>query len=303
MELVKSGTAVKKSIFQQLAIYCCLLGLLIVTGFTLFFFLHFDSIDYSKYGPMDFEDDQVELMARYDNTAKEDYLTTFTKPYELANIAVNKVSRHEYAKSVAKGVVKASISNQYTDSYYQKCRDTYFFENVSKGAKTIYYRFYQQQNEVLQYTGDANGWKKDADKTYITSEYEEAWGRDLARYSIFIISSKTTLKESTITHKDGKIYLSLELHPIYSVLRYVKQMVSTSDLTAPPTFQSMHIDMTLDEELNLLYSRTDEHYEIQFYGITIPGVKAYLDETLIYDVPEERPTLDEVCDYSPANPD
>ena len=300
MELVSSSTTVKKSLVYRIITLVCLAGMLVGVGFSLFYFLYFEAIDYSKYTPSQFEDDQVALMEKYENTAKVDYFDTF-KPYELANIAVNKLGQHEYAKSVAKGVVHAAISDQRTDSYYQKSKDTYFFENISLGFKQIYLRFYQTLDEVLQYRGNANAWNKTVDKRYNLTSFEDKWGRNLSRYSIFIVSSKTTLMDQTTkTKQDGKIYLSLELHPIYSVLRYVKQMMATSDMETPPSFHKMHLNLTLDEDLNLLHSRTEEKYDIHMYGINIPNASAYLDETLIYDVPEEVPTLDEACDYSPA---
>ena len=147
-------------------------------------------------------------------------------------------------------------------------------------------------------TNDYATWNHEPYESLNLEQFEEKWGRNLSRSSIFIISSKTVLADQCSATKVGdEIHVSLELHPITSVLRYVKQMVATSDLDAAPNFHKMHIDMVLDEDLNLLSTKTNEVYDVKSFGITAKNSKGYLQETLIYDVPEELVGLDEACDY------
>ena len=273
-------------------------GMGVVTGLVLNYFLNYETRDYGAYKIEEYEEDMTALLKKYNKTSKSNYLTAL-KPHELANIARYKLERHEYVKSVGLGSVKASIVTQTIESYYQKSQDTYFFENISLGFKNIFKRFYQKGDMVDQYTGDGHAeWNHEPVESLNLTQFEEKWGRNLSRSSIFIISNKTVLSDQSSASKAGnEIHVSLELHPITSVLRYVKQMVATSDLDAAPNFHKMHIDMVLDEDLNLLSSKTDELYDVKSFGITAKNSKGYLQETFIYDVPEELVGLDEACDY------
>lgn len=273
-------------------------GLGVGTGLIFNYFFNDGGRDYSGYVLDDYEEDMVGLMKKFSNTPKSSYLKSLT-PSDIANVARYKLEQHEYVKSVATGNVKASIANQTILSYYQKSQDTYFFENISLGFIDIFKRFYQRDGAVDEHEGnDYAVWEETPKIHYDLTQFEEKWGRNLSRSSIFIISNKTLIKEeSSVTKVGNEIHLSLELDPITSVLRYVKQMVATSDLDTSPVFHRMHIDMVLDEDLNLLNSVTDETYDVKSFGFPVKNAKGSLKETFIYDIPEDLVGLDEACDY------
>ena len=297
MKFTYSCLVASASLFQTVAGTASMAGLGVGTGLILNHFFNYAGRDYEAFKIEDYEENDAAIMNKYHRTSKDKYLTTF-KPYELAAIARHKVEEHEYVKSVGLGSVKASIVTQTIKSYYQKSQDSYFFENISLGFKNIYLRFYQENGSVHQHGGNGNEWYTEQMETYNLEGFETKWGRNLSRSSIFIISSKTVLPDQCSAEKMGdEIHVSLELHPITSVLRYVKQMVATSNLDAAPVFHKMHIDMVLDEDLNLLSTKTDELYDVKSFGITARNSQGYLEEKLIYDVPEDLVGLDEQCIY------
>ena len=281
----------------------CALG--VGGGLLLNHFLSYNGIDYSNLNTDDYEADVTKLMAKYHDTKPSNYLSTF-KSHELVNIATAKVSEHNHVKSIGKGLVVAAMNvKQIIRSYYQKAGDTYFFENISNSkVVSVNKRFYQQNDEVALYLGDKKNeesatWNNEAKETLNLVDFETKWGRNFQRSSILIISERTTYEDQSSVTQDGDyIKVSLELDPMTSVIRYVKQMVATSDLDAPPVFHKMHVDYVLDKDLNLISSKTDELYDVKSFGITSKNTKGCLEETLIYDAIEERPSLTTDCNYS-----
>lgn len=282
---------------------CCGLG--VATGLILHHFLSFDSIDYSGLAIEDYEDDMDALVNKYNKTNSSKYISTFA-PYELASLARYKVTQHTYAKSVGIGLVNAAMGIKQTiRSYYIKDNNNYFFESISKSKIVgVNKRFYQDSEQVSIYTGSGSDPEKatwnENDKEILTlKDYEDIWGRELSRCTNFIISSKTSIIDQCSAKKDGNnIILSLELDPLTSVLRYVKNMKAMSNLDDYPVFHKVHIDMKLDEDLNLLWTKSDEAYDVKSFGVTSKNTTGGMEETFSYDIKEDFPDLTTDCDYS-----
>ena len=99
--------------------------------------------------------------------------------------------------------------------------------------------------------------------------------------------------------KEGNdIILSLELDPLTSVLRYVKNMKAMSDLDDYPVFHKMHVDMKLDSELNIKWVKSDEVYDVKSFGVTSKNTSGSTEETFSYDQKEEIPDLNTDCVYT-----
>lgn len=281
---------------------CCGLG--VGVGLILNHFLSYESVDYSGLNINDYEDDMDKLVTKYNKTDSNKYLSTFT-PNELATLARYKLSQHQYAKYVGIGLVNAAMGvKQTVRSYYLKDGNNYFFESISKSKIVgVNKRFYQDPDKVTIYTGSGSDpekadWNEDNKQDLSLEDFEEVWGKDLSRCSCFIISSKTTLADQSSAKKEGNnIILSLELDPITSVLRYVKNMKAMSNLDDYPTFHKVHIDMKLDEDLNLLWDKTDETYDVKSFGLTSKNTTGGMEENFTYDVHEEFPDLNTDCDY------
>lgn len=275
----------------------------VALGITLSNLLSYEGVNYDDLTIDDYEPNHAALMKKYKETSPDKYFQTFS-PDELANIALDKVGEHQYVHSVAIGEVTAVMNvKQSIRSYLIKNNNNYFFENISHSAfVSVQKRFYQDETKVDQYQGDYIDaehakWKDKVVESLDLKAFEEKWGRNYSRTSIFIISNKTMLESSTVTPEGDNYVISLNLDPTTAVLRYVKQMVATSDLAEPPKFNSMQLDLTVDKDLNLIKTYTTENYDVKSFGLTSKGTKAHLTETFYYDEVMEFPDLQTDCSY------
>ena len=280
-----------------------LAGAGVATGIILSDFFSYETVDYGNLTIEDYEPNKEALMKKYKATNPDKYFSSF-KPEELANIAINKVGEHQYVHSVGIGTVTAVMNvKQSIRSYLVKNNNDYFFENISHSQfVSVQKRFYQDESKVDLYLGDfvneeKADWEDSVKESLSLPNFEEKWGRTFSRASIFIISDKTVISGSTNKQSDGNYVITLDLDPTTSVLRYVKQMVATSDLADPPKFNSMKIDITVDKDLNLLKTYTYENYDVKSFGLTSKGTKANLEETFHYDEVVELPDLQTDCIY------
>lgn len=268
----------------------------------------FNGIDYSGLDASANEDNASALYKKYESE-KGKSATELSKTYsgtELVMIAENNISKHESAQTVGVGIVNAAMGvKQSVYSAVIKSGNDYFMENLSKSSFVqVAKRFYQSgsKDEVNTYQGElvdekhAN-WKTSPIETLTKAEHDEKWGKDLSRSSIYIISSKTVL--SNKVESDGNnLKISLSLDPVYSVIRYVKQMVNVSDLAQPPVFHSVDITYTIDQDMKLLSREINEVYDVASFGVVSKNTKGYLLETIYYDGSYKIPSLNENFTYS-----
>lgn len=258
-----------------------------------------NAIDYSKMKDKDYEDDLEALMKKYTASKSSDYSTTF-KPYEMANIGIEKIKNHDYVVSKTIGLVKAAGVDQTVRASSIKHKDDSFLENISASSMVkTGKRFYQSNGVVKTYNGnnietDKAKWDEQPTSELSLDEHEEKWGKNLSRPLIYIISSKTCFDTSTATKTNDGYEVRLDLSPKYAVLRYVRQMVEISPVKNP-RFHSIQLTMNLDNELNLLSCAVDESYSVEMV-ITAESV-AHLDEVYTYDVETPIPSLSENLKY------
>ena len=98
----------------------------------------------------------------------------------------------------------------------------------------------------------------------ITSQqYKELTGNYLDTINPYIISEQTILNLDSVQivdNGDGTYSFTLELHPIYSVLNYYKQVKRSGALEADPTFTSITQIVTIDQNWNFVSFDTTENY-------------------------------------------
>ena len=112
--------------------------------------------------------------------------------------------------------------------------------------------------------------------------------------SIYIISSKTVTNGDVKETGDG-YEVTIELDTSNSVVRYVKQMMQTSNLSKPPVFHDVKLTYTLDKDLNLLKSVSDESYDVYMFGKH--NSKGHVVDTYIYEDGTKIPSLTEDALY------
>ncbi len=257
------------------------------------------SVDYSKFKDVDFEDDHVALMKKYKSSTASDYTKVF-EPYELANIATEKFKQHDYVVAKTYGQVNAMGVAQSVRATSIKHKEEYMLENISASSmvKTAK-RFYQKDGKVTTYNGEnietaKAKWNEASKNTLSIEEHEAKWGKDLSRPLIYIISSKTCKETSNSEKTNDGYVVHLDLSPKYSVLRYARQMVEISPVK-DPIFETIQLTLTLDNNLNLLSTVIDESYSVVM--VISANSVAHLTETYTYDVETPIPALNQDLEY------
>lgn len=288
-------------------VYSCLIvGFLAIGGiggYLLSKQLFKPSIDYSSLNEDEFEDNITPLTRKLSSAKTSSDLTKTFEPVELVEIGINKISAHEYVTSKQYGLVKAKVSgvvvNQTVRASSIKNGNEYFLENISKSNMVAEgRRFYQSGDNVKTYVGsnveiDHADWPENKSSTLSIQDHIKAWGKDLTRPLIYIVSSKT-VENGTAEVTDNGYNVTLELNPIYSVLRYVRQMISISGVSNP-VFKSITLDVELDKELNLLKVTSTENYDVDM--VVTAATEATLTETFTYDSETKIPTTEENLTY------
>ena len=245
------------------------------------------------------DDEIAPIMAKYQKNATKDDLTKVFNCSDLVNIALNKVSQLESLKTITTGSIKASIATQTVYSMYVRDGDERMYENISAGFVKVGIRFYQDLEGVVIYKGSNVGVKTanwvDGEKEEISiDEYDDVWGKDLTRRSIYIISSKTVLDTSIAEKTSDGYKVTLDLDPTYGSARYVKQMVQTSGLDKDPVFYSIKLTYELDNDLLIKHVDMNSNYDV--HAVTWVNSDERLEEQYYYG-DYEIPSLTEDCDY------
>lgn len=279
----------------------CSLALMAGTGLGIFFGMKYlKAVPNYNYSAEALEDDYQSLMNRY-SKANGDY-TNF-KGYELANIGIYKFDETTNHYSVTDGWVKATGITQTIKGTSIRQENDYFNESISASSIVkVAKRFYQDEpNQVNLFNGSSikNGssatWNVTPSDVLNCEEYEDLWGKQLSRSSIYVISSKTVLDSSFSLNDEQNYVIDVELDPVLSVVRYVKQMKEMSNLERYPTFSKVHIQFILDNQLNLISRCVSEQYEV--YKLGFHQSDSVINEYYYQDVEIDIPDLSTNCIY------
>lgn len=264
------------------------------------------TVDYSHIVASDVEDDNSKAIQKYQKYQEadkpiSDYVKDFTLP-ELAAIGFYQSGLQKYSVTESEGLVTATLGiKQDIRSYHIKDDQSYFFESLSKSSIVkVAKRFYQNTEDVEWYSGSLKSlesaqWDATSKSSKAVDEFEELWGKELSRQSVYIISDKTVLDTSSVTTTEEGLNISFDLDPVYSVVRYVKQMVQMSELEADPIFSKVHYEMTLDTNFNMVSTHSEETYRVKKMGWN--NADGWLNETISYGQETAIPNLETNCSY------
>jgi hypothetical protein len=256
------------------------------------------STDYGNADANDYVENDPNLLKDYEavKASGGDYVAAYAKkPYKVANIAYTLYSQHEhtFAQGVGAGtaILGAINVDQQIRSTIIKNGTSYFEESLSASSVVQLADRMYQETSVKAYHGKVDSSDVETPKDfgeaveYTQSEYKDLMGKTLDMPCIYIISGKTTYVNSTtysgtptsFTKKDDGTYdLQLELTRSSSVLNYVKQMQSISNLYDKPSFSYVHLSFSLDKDLNLLTMTSNEFYFARTAKNVGSNVKGYL---------------------------
>ena len=303
----------KKTISKKKAtiIYSIVGSLLIAggigTGVVLYNFFGFNGTDYSSISADGIQMNKTALMQKYEKVSGKslEQLSERFTIAELANIALANSEKQENMSIVATGEVTATMNvKQSVRSYQIKQGDNYFLEQISHSSFVeLAWRIQTTSQGVTTYKGsyvdiEEGNFTSPVTTNYTLDEYANAWGKPMDDSMIYIISNQTVLDTSSYKIEGDTLKLSLDLHPIYSVLRYVKQMVKTSDLGREPSFHEVHLNMEIDKDMLLQVTDIKEVYDVQSFGITSKNTVGELHEVRYYNLEEKIPELNEKLNYN-----
>ncbi|MCD8209291.1 MAG: hypothetical protein LUC31_00530 [Coprobacillus sp.] len=237
---------------------------------------------YDDYDIYELDDDYAALYQEWvTNPNPDDY-----HPYELVNIAFYKYEQEEYHHSEAYGEVDSAGTHQTTHAVYLKEQDELFNEVISTVSSSLLssvnnaLRIYEHADgSAEEHMGTPVKKNKAKDDYGLIAEFEEEanyytadelvdhLGRSLTRGTNHIISSKTVIDESITTNSDGSYSVYLDLDPIKSVVRYVRQMALCGNLNNYPIFSRMYVDVVLDSNFDIVSAAYHEEYEVKIIGI------------------------------------
>ena len=297
----------KKSVIIYSIVGALLIAGGIGSGILMYQFFGFNGTDYSNIDQNSLEMNMEELTKRYQKanvSTVKDAVNKFNIP-ELANIAIHNSESHDSMSIIATGEVTATMNvKQSVRSYQIKKNNHYFLEQISHSSFVeLAWRMYGDDTNTTtnkgSYVGIEEGnFSNPTSTSYLNKDYEESWGKKMSSSMIYIISDKTVLNTSTFTVNGETLKLSLDLHPIYSVMRYVKQMVMTSDLGREPSFHEVHLDLEIDKDMNLSKVDIKEVYDVQSFGVTSKNTVGELHEVRYYDLNEDIPELTQKLSYN-----
>ena len=256
--------------------------------------------NYSKYSVVeqDFSKKYEDYKTRGATAA---YLTD--TPVELVNIGLLNLRNSESFFNKTTGLVTAMGLPQDILAEYIKNPNGYFEENLSVGIISTGFRFYQSDDEQINvYSGSIKSIAEGATyqeqnvKQYETSAFIDKWGRKTLKDEIiYYIYDQTVLNSTKSKNSDGTYKLTFSLHPIYSVLKYVKQMHNTGSLEADPVFYKVNLEVTLDENLYIKNYSVDEDYQVVRYGMPV-DTNGKLNVDYYYQY-RDIPSLSEKVNY------
>lgn len=174
--------------------------------------------------------------------------------------------------AIGKGLV-STIASQTVYSAKTFDGEKYSFESISVGLVKVATKEEMNvgENIVHMSTGSSITSHEDGsmsatwqlDKTLTSQEYKELTGSYVNTINPYIISDSTILNKESATivkNNDGTYSFTLQLHPIYSVLNYYKQVKRSGGLEADPVFTSIVQTITIDENWNFVSFDTEEKY-------------------------------------------
>ena len=217
------------------------------------------------------------------------------KPYENVG-AVNAFVTAEYVLSnkaefevTSMGSLQPSIgSKQSVYAYRCKKDGVVYLENISVGMMSVAEKLIYRNNVIEKYSGSnitqtSATWSTTFEEISYDA-FKEENGNAVDNPISYVVSSKTATAQSDTPKilANGLYQFSLVLSNDSSVMNYVKQMKRTSGLTSYPTFDSIVLTFTIDENYNFYKITATESYTVVYFGVPA-HCESVLTQTFSYD--------------------
>ena len=257
----------KKSIVFYSIVGTLTLGVGITAGIIVGQNVFKQTVDYSQFDTNEIEVDYSQKYEDFKQTDSSHYFSDFT-PVELANITLLKLDDTDNWFARKHANVLAAGVEQTINAINIRKGDIYFEENISQSSLVkAAHRFYQENDYIDYYKGKyvsptkAN-YPDSGKREYTLKEFEDEWGDTKDCICIYIISESTVLDSKIKDNGDGTHTVAMELDPTLSVIRYVKQMKMTGGLSQEPIFHTVHLELTVDDNVTLQEINIEECYDV-----------------------------------------
>ena len=230
------------------------------------------------------------VLAKYDDSKKagtpvEEALTS----YEIVNLAYHNYANYENSRSFTIGNASAAIVEQSIRGCSIRNGNEYFEESLSKSNMVgVAARMYQKEDTSIDlHRGEAVDsttakWGNEHYE-YTFEEFTNDFGKTPSTPLIYIISKKTVLSGTDTIEKTSEGYkISMSLNPIKSVINYVKQMRSISDLYDYPAFNEINLTFHINNDL--LVTQLDIHESYYALKEANLGADTTADVSVYYEV-------------------
>ena len=196
----------------------------------------------------------------------------------------------------SEGLVKSMGTSQTVYSLKTFDGSLYTFESISTGFITIAFHDEMTVNEDGEAVGNIDIYNGKSGTITTTSaewelaesltpsEYQELTGGLLNVLNPYIISEKTVLNSDIeiVVDENGYYSMTFELHPIYSVLNYYRQVRRTGQLEADPYFHNITQTIVMDKDWNLISTYVEEDYNAVKMGFGV-GCSGNLKQNFYFD--------------------
>ncbi len=192
------------------------------------------------------------------------------KSYEIVNLAYHNYVQYENSQSFTVGSAVAAIVNQSIRGCSIREGNQYFEESLSKSNLVgVAARMYQKEDGSIDlHRGEAIDsvtakWG-DEHYEYTNEEFINDFGKTPSTPLIYIVSKKTVLSGTdTVDKTDDGYTIKMSLNPRKSVINYVKQMKSISNLYDYPAFNNVDLTFYINNDLLI----TKLHIEESYYAL------------------------------------
>lgn len=267
-------------------------------------------VDYSLYAVADYMPDLDERFASlFGITEENDKLNWVEKarskgienPSELSAIdnyllAMYNAQNESELVIESEGLVKSMGTSQTVYSLKTFDGSLYTFESISTGFITIAFHDEMTVNEDGEAVGNIDIYNGKSGTITTTSaewelaesltpsKYQELTGGLLNVLNPYIISEKTVLNSDIeiVVDENGYYSMTFELHPIYSVLNYYRQVRRTGQLEADPYFHNITQTIVMDKDWNLISTYVEEDYNAVKMGFGV-GCSGNLKQNFYFD--------------------
>jgi len=271
------------------------------------FILGETSVNYDSLKVNDYECDDAATYAKYESCKGSKNYDQHLKGYELVSIGFQNYSKYQNTQSLTYGLVDTAVQQIIRASSIKE-NGKYFEESISKSSMVeVATRTYQDENDNIALirgsnvssNGEIASWPNEC-VDYTREEYTTDFGKCPSEPLIYIVSDKT-VASSKVT-RDGTDYVvDLEMNNKYSVLKYVCQMKTVSNLKEKPSFSSVHLTFTLDENLLVKKLVSKESYFARIQSGLGSKCNAILEIYYHVDGTYKIPSLSENVIYSGGN--